>query len=143
MPVGQERLTPGAITITYGAPIEVHDAREALEAAWHGVAALLPPELGPAEEALHAGLARLDELAGIDRVHVCGPRMRALHAALPAAKRGEWFEDSAAMAQKVAGLLDAGDVCMVKGSLGSAMGRVVEAIRALGRAEELAALEEA
>lgn len=88
-------------------------------------------ELGPDEMALHAGLAELAEMARIDRVHCCGPRMRALHAALPPERRGQWFEDSARLAAAVPRLLDAGDVCMVKGSNGARMARVVAAIRAL------------
>ena len=91
-------------------------------------------ELGPEEAALHARLAQAPEMAGIDRVHCCGALMRALHDALPAERRGQWLEDSAALAARVPRLVDAGDVCMVKGSNASRMGRVVAAIRALGHA---------
>ncbi|MEM8793155.1 MAG: UDP-N-acetylmuramoylalanyl-D-glutamyl-2,6-diaminopimelate--D-alanyl-D-alanine ligase [Pseudomonadota bacterium] len=96
-------------------------------------------ELGPGERDFHAGLAEADELAQVDLVHCCGPLMRALHEALPKTKRGVWAEDSAGLAEQARRRLDAGDVCMVKGSLGSNMARVVETIRALGapgRAEE-------
>ena len=93
-------------------------------------------ELGPTENALHAGLAELPEIAGIDQLHLAGPRMRHLHEALPAEKRGEWFEDSAGLAERARRLVDAGDVCMVKGSLGMAMRRVVDSIKALGEARD-------
>jgi UDP-N-acetylmuramoyl-tripeptide--D-alanyl-D-alanine ligase len=91
-------------------------------------------ELGPDETAFHAALAELPEIAAIDRVHCCGRRMQALHAALPRAKRGLWCPDSAALAVEVAKAVDAGDVVMVKGSLGARMARVVEAVRGLGSA---------
>ncbi|MEO1689412.1 MAG: UDP-N-acetylmuramoyl-tripeptide--D-alanyl-D-alanine ligase, partial [Pseudomonadota bacterium] len=89
-------------------------------------------ELGPQEAALHAGLAGAEALASIDKVHCCGPLMRALHEALPREKRGLWEKDSARLADRVPRLLDAGDAVMVKGSLGARMARVVEAVRALG-----------
>ncbi|MEL6196466.1 MAG: UDP-N-acetylmuramoyl-tripeptide--D-alanyl-D-alanine ligase [Pseudomonadota bacterium] len=91
-------------------------------------------ELGEAEQAMHAGLADTPEMAGVDVVHCCGPRMHALWEALPPGRRGQWFEDSAAMAERVARVLDAGDVCMVKGSKAAAMGRVIEAVKRLGEA---------
>ncbi|WP_118138316.1 UDP-N-acetylmuramoyl-tripeptide--D-alanyl-D-alanine ligase [Oceanicella sp. SM1341] len=91
-------------------------------------------ELGPEEENLHAGLASLPALSDISKVHCAGPRMRALHLALPARLRGEWHEDSAALASRVPRLVDAGDVVMVKGSLGARMARVVEALRHMGDA---------
>ncbi|MEM0923568.1 MAG: UDP-N-acetylmuramoylalanyl-D-glutamyl-2,6-diaminopimelate--D-alanyl-D-alanine ligase [Pseudomonadota bacterium] len=87
-------------------------------------------ELGPAEADMHASLA--DSLQGIQIVHCCGPLMRHLHDALPSGKRGEWAGNSAALAGQIPRLLDAGDVAMVKGSLGSAMARVVSAIHTLG-----------
>ena len=99
-------------------------------------------ELGPTEEALHAGLAGLEELDGVDQIHLAGPRMRALHAALPRGKRGEWFEDSEQLAVRARRLVHAGDVCMVKGSLGMAMRRVLEAIKGLGGARDAHRREE-
>ncbi len=91
-------------------------------------------ELGPTERELHAGLARVPALSGIQAVHCAGERMLALHEALPAARRGEWFPDAAAMAARARRLVDAGDVAMVKGSLGSRVGQVVQAIKEMGDA---------
>ncbi|MEM7506302.1 MAG: UDP-N-acetylmuramoyl-tripeptide--D-alanyl-D-alanine ligase [Pseudomonadota bacterium] len=87
-------------------------------------------ELGTREAKLHAELA--DAMAGVDMVHTCGPLMRNLHTALPREKRGDHAADSRELAARAKRLLDAGDVGMVKGSLGSAMKPVVEAIRAMG-----------
>ena len=89
-------------------------------------------ELGPEEEALHEGLAILPEIEDIDRIHCCGPRMKALHDALPTQKRGLYCADSQELARMLAREVDAGDVCMVKGSLGARMAHVVEAIKRLG-----------
>ncbi len=94
-------------------------------------------ELGPEEQAMHAGIADADELSQVDLIHTCGPLMKSLHDALPKAKRGEWFENSTELAAHTRRALDAGDVAMVKGSLGSRMAVVVEAIRKLGAARRI------
>jgi UDP-N-acetylmuramoyl-tripeptide--D-alanyl-D-alanine ligase len=60
--------------------------------------------------------------------------MAALSAALPARLRAAHAADSAALLPKVAAAVRAGDVVMVKGSLGSKMTPIVEALLALGRA---------
>ena len=89
-------------------------------------------ELGPDSGRMHAEISRLAALENVDLLHTCGDRMKHLHDALPAGKRGLWFKDAAAMAAEVHHLLDAGDVAMVKGSLGARVGQVVKAILALG-----------
>ena len=89
-------------------------------------------ELGPDAPALHAGLAPDIERAGIDVVLSCGPLMANLHRALPAARRGAHAENSAALVPLLGATLRAGDVVTVKGSLGSKMKPIVEAIQALG-----------
>ena len=91
-------------------------------------------ELGPEERALHAGLARVPALASVTTVHCAGERMRALFEALPERQKGEWFPDATAMAARARRLVDAGDIAMVKGSLGSRVGQVVTAIKAMGEA---------
>ena len=58
--------------------------------------------------------------------------MQELHAALAVDKRGTYCADSVQLAQIVEKTIDAGDVIMVKGSLGAAMRHVVSAIKALG-----------
>lgn len=98
-------------------------------------------ELGPRERELHAGLARVPALARVDTVHCAGERMRALYDVLPGRQRGEWFPDAAQMAARVRRLLDAGDIAMVKGSLGSRAVQVVEAIKAMGEARPADASE--
>ncbi|MBT9447391.1 MAG: UDP-N-acetylmuramoyl-tripeptide--D-alanyl-D-alanine ligase [Hyphomonadaceae bacterium] len=87
-------------------------------------------ELGPQEVAYHAGLA--PDLAGAaDLVFCAGPRMKALWDALPATQRGVYAETAEALAPQLAEALRAGDVLLVKGSNGSRMFRVVEALKAL------------
>jgi UDP-N-acetylmuramoyl-tripeptide--D-alanyl-D-alanine ligase len=85
-------------------------------------------ELGDHAAALHASLVRPIEELAIDRVFTAGPGMRHLHDALPASRRGE----HAARAAELLPILDAelrdGDTLLVKGSLGSAMGQIVDAL---------------
>ena len=90
-------------------------------------------ELGETELALHAAIATHPAMAQIALVHCVGPRMKALHAALPTAKRGEWVETAAELLPRVRSLVDAGDVVLVKGSKGIKVSLLVEAIRKLGQ----------
>lgn len=87
-------------------------------------------ELGPDSATLHAGLAAPLIASGVDLVFTCGPLMERLHDALPAEKRGGHAATSDAIAPLAAAALRGGDVAMVKGSLGSRMQRVIDAIAA-------------
>lgn len=90
-------------------------------------------ELGPTEIALHAAIATHPALAQIALVHCVGPRMRALHSALPKSKRGHWVETAAELLPKAPQLVDAGDIVLVKGSKGIKVSLVVDALRKLGQ----------
>lgn len=89
-------------------------------------------ELGQDEVTLHSELADLTSLQSLSIVHCVGPRMRHLYQRLPAAQRGRWAETAAELAQSAHQLIDAGDVIMVKGSKGSKVSLVVDALRKLG-----------
>ncbi|MCF7699756.1 UDP-N-acetylmuramoyl-tripeptide--D-alanyl-D-alanine ligase [Loktanella sp. M215] len=89
-------------------------------------------ELGADEMQMHADLAENLHLARAHVVHCAGPRMRALFDALPGDLRGQWAPEADDLAGQVAKLVDAGDVVLVKGSKGSKISRVVDAIRKLG-----------
>jgi UDP-N-acetylmuramoyl-tripeptide--D-alanyl-D-alanine ligase len=91
-------------------------------------------ELGPTEAALHAAIARHPGLAAVHVIHCVGPRMKALHAALPRAQRGEWVETSAELVPRVRSLIDAGDILLVKGSKGVKVSLVVDVLRKMGQA---------
>jgi UDP-N-acetylmuramoyl-tripeptide--D-alanyl-D-alanine ligase len=90
-------------------------------------------ELGPDEAAMHAAVARHAGLAGITVIHCVGPRMRHLWAVLPRGQRGEWVETAAELALRARSLVDAGDVVLVKGSKGSKVSLVVDALRKLAK----------
>ena len=86
-------------------------------------------ELGPKGKALHRGLAAAVEANAIDLVFCCGPLMHSLWRALPAGRCGGYAEDSAALEAQVVPAIRAGDVVMVKGSLGSRMAPIVKALQ--------------
>lgn len=88
-------------------------------------------ELGAQAPLLHAGLAANIAENNIDLVFCCGLNMAHLHAALPAARRGAHAADSAALLPLVLRAVAAGDVVLVKGSLGSRMAPIVEALQSL------------
>lgn len=90
-------------------------------------------ELGDRSRSMHADLAEPVEAAGIDLVFCCGADMAALHERLPQARRGGHADDSKALAEIVCRAVQPGDHLLVKGSLGSRMAVVVEALLALGR----------
>jgi UDP-N-acetylmuramoyl-tripeptide--D-alanyl-D-alanine ligase len=93
-------------------------------------------ELGARAPELHCALADLIEQTQVDLVYACGPNMVHLWDILPKRVKGAYAMTSADLAMSVCDNLVAGDVIMVKGSLGSAMGLIVEAlINALGRIE--------
>jgi len=91
-------------------------------------------ELGPEADAIHAALAPAFAEARADKVFTCGTHAAALAAALPAALKGGHAPDSATLLPLVVAAVRAGDVVMVKGSLGSKMAPIVQALLALGRA---------
>lgn len=88
-------------------------------------------ELGADGPRHHADLALPLKAANVDLVYTCGKLMKNLHDAIPANQRGAHTETSADLAAIVPDVLVPGDVVMVKGSLGSKMGSVVEALRAM------------
>jgi UDP-N-acetylmuramoyl-tripeptide--D-alanyl-D-alanine ligase len=88
-------------------------------------------ELGVFGPDLHRDLAREIEVNRIDRVHLAGPLMKHLWDALPPTKRGLYSNQSSDMIEDLTPDLRAGDCVMVKGSLGSKMGPVVEALKAI------------
>lgn len=85
-------------------------------------------ELGPTAPRLHAELAGPLAASGIELIVTIGPLMRHLHDALPPKRRGGHFANSAAAAEALPGLLRDGDAVTVKGSLGSKMAVIVEAL---------------
>ncbi len=90
-------------------------------------------ELGPQEDDLHRAVAEHPAMRHLSLVHCVGPRMRLLYDVLPDALRGEWYETARDMAQRAHALVDAGDVVLVKGSKGSRVSLVVDALRKLGQ----------
>ncbi|MEL6913356.1 MAG: UDP-N-acetylmuramoyl-tripeptide--D-alanyl-D-alanine ligase [Pseudomonadota bacterium] len=92
-------------------------------------------ELGRSEAEAHAALAGNAHLRRAF-VHCVGPRMQHMHDALDASQRGRWFRTADEAAANAHRLIDAGDVVLVKGSKGSRVSLVVDALRKLGHPRE-------
>ena len=85
-------------------------------------------ELGDAAPDLHRDLREAIDAAGVDLVLACGPMMQLLLEDLAPSRRGAWAATSAALAPALLGAVRAGDVVMIKGSLGSHMAPLVAAM---------------
>lgn len=88
-------------------------------------------ELGSDSAALHKALARPLGDNGIDLVFTAGTAMARLADVLPPSMRGGHAADAASLVPVAAAAVRPGDVVAVKGSAGSRMGLIVEALRAL------------
>jgi len=86
-------------------------------------------ELGKDELAMHAGLTKPLEEAGVARVIVSGECMRALRGALPQPMRGAWTQDWAGALDALKGEIQDGDVVLVKGSNSAGLGKLVAALK--------------
>ena len=87
-------------------------------------------ELGGQSTALHQSLAAPIAAARADLVFLCGPQMASLWQVLPAKARGAHTEKSSDLAPLVARAVRAGDVVLVKGSFGSRMSVIIDALKA-------------
>jgi UDP-N-acetylmuramoyl-tripeptide--D-alanyl-D-alanine ligase len=87
-------------------------------------------ELGQQGPALHRELAPDLAAAGVERAFLIGPLMRGLHDLLPESMRGGHWPDSQSAVAPVRDALNGGDTVLVKGSLGTRMAPIVEALRA-------------
>ncbi|WP_254055011.1 UDP-N-acetylmuramoyl-tripeptide--D-alanyl-D-alanine ligase [Kiloniella sp. EL199] len=88
-------------------------------------------ELGKEARKIHADLAAPLNDANINLVFTCGQYMKSLHEALPARLRGVHTESSQELAVVLATELQADDIVSVKGSLGSKMSVIIEALKSL------------
>jgi UDP-N-acetylmuramoyl-tripeptide--D-alanyl-D-alanine ligase len=86
-------------------------------------------ELGANTSEIHRSLKDPIEDCAIDAVFCAGPQMQALFDALPAEQRADWAENSAGLKDALLRFVKAGDAIMVKGSNGSRMGLLVEALK--------------
>ena len=89
-------------------------------------------ELGAAAAALHRDLSGPVTDSGIDLVFAAGPHMKELTSALPAEQRGVWAETADQLLPDVVAAVQSGDCVLVKGSLGSRMGLIVDGLMKLG-----------
>jgi UDP-N-acetylmuramoyl-tripeptide--D-alanyl-D-alanine ligase len=86
-------------------------------------------ELGPEGPRLHRELAEFIDGAGVDVVFACGELMGSLYGALPASRQGAYAKTAEELQPKLLDAVGPGDAIMVKGSLGSRMGPLVEALK--------------
>jgi UDP-N-acetylmuramoyl-tripeptide--D-alanyl-D-alanine ligase len=86
-------------------------------------------EMGEGGIAHHAGLVAPIEANKVDLVFAAGKQMRALWDALPASRRGAWAETAAQLAPLVTAALQAGDTVLIKGSNGSRMSLILDALK--------------
>ncbi|CTQ59747.1 MAG: UDP-N-acetylmuramoylalanyl-D-glutamyl-2,6-diaminopimelate--D-alanyl-D-alanine ligase [Roseibium album] len=86
-------------------------------------------ELGVDADRLHAGLLGPVTDAGIDGVYCAGPHMHTLWAQLPHELRSHYAEDAKGLEDAILRDARPGDVVMIKGSLGTRMGPLVEALK--------------
>jgi UDP-N-acetylmuramoyl-tripeptide--D-alanyl-D-alanine ligase len=84
-------------------------------------------ELGDHSREEHESLAQA-VCDSADIVYACGPWMKYLYDAVPTQKHGAYAPDSTALAAAMPDAIRAGDVVLVKGSLGSRMRAVVAAL---------------
>jgi len=87
-------------------------------------------ELGEQGPELHAGLLEPMDAAKVDVLYAAGPLMANLWARVDDGRRGGYAENTEGLRDVLLKGLRPGDVVMIKGSLGSRMGPLVEAIRA-------------
>lgn len=90
-------------------------------------------ELGPDEAALHRQIAQDPALKDITQVHCVGTRMHHLWEALSEDKQGRWAQSAEDLIPHLTKIVDSGDVVLVKGSKGSKVSLVVDAIRKMGQ----------
>lgn len=86
-------------------------------------------ELGKESPKLHLELKAPLVDANVDLVFACGPNMKHLFDALPKARQGGYAETAEELEPVVVDAVKAGDVVVVKGSLGSRMGGIVRALK--------------
>lgn len=89
-------------------------------------------ELGDEAVQMHQEIGQNKHLQSLDLIHCAGPLMRHLWETLPDEQRGIWAETATELSSQASRLVDAGDVVLVKGSKGSKVSLVVDAIRKLG-----------
>jgi UDP-N-acetylmuramoyl-tripeptide--D-alanyl-D-alanine ligase len=85
-------------------------------------------ELGEAAPELHRALKEAVEASGVDLVLACGPMMRHLFDDLTRTRQGAWAPSSTELVPLLLEAVRAGDAVMIKGSLGTRMAPLVEAM---------------
>jgi UDP-N-acetylmuramoyl-tripeptide--D-alanyl-D-alanine ligase len=91
-------------------------------------------EMGPDGAAHHAALASDIDAAHVDLVYANGVQMKSMWDALPTSRRGAYGIGSSDIAAQIAGEVRDGDVILVKGSNGSRMAVIIDALKARGLA---------
>lgn len=86
-------------------------------------------ELGAGERNHHLALKEAVDAAGTDLVFASGPNMEHLFRSLPKERQGGWALSASDLEEPLFACLAPGDVVMVKGSNGSRMGPIVEALK--------------
>ncbi|WP_431127681.1 glutamate ligase domain-containing protein [Variovorax paradoxus] len=88
-------------------------------------------ELGPAAQRHHLELEPELLASQPDRVLLCGPLMRALHARIRTKVRSHWFVDVSDLSTALGGLLQPGDWVLAKSSAGVGLSRLARVLKAL------------
>lgn len=89
-------------------------------------------ELGEQAGRLHEELKEAVDVAEADLVFACGPHMQRLFQVLPVAQQGGWASTSDGIEAALVAAVRGGDVVMIKGSLGSRMAPLVDALMRSG-----------